>query len=53
MDPERIEPVTPIAGSPEVRSIIGEAAAEDAHQGTPRRRADISYAEAADAAEFG
>jgi hypothetical protein len=52
MDPENIEPATPIAGSPEVRAIVGEPAAVDAVPGTARR-ADISFADAVDAAEFG
>ena len=52
MDPEHIEPVTPIAGSPDVRAIVGEPVAVDAAPAAARRP-DISFADAVDAAEFG
>ncbi len=53
MDPENIESVTPIAGSPELRALVGDQVGVGAAPETAARRPDISFAEAADEAEFG
>ena len=53
MDPEHIEVVAPVAGSPDLRSIIGEPTPWADIPGAARRRADVSFEAALDEAVYG
>ena len=53
MDPEHIEVVAPVAGSPELRAIVGDPIGPVDLPGVTRRRADVSFEAALDEALFG
>lgn len=52
MDTENIESGAPIAGSPDLRALVGEPAELIASAAPAARRPDISFADAANEAEY-